>query len=100
VRPEPQVKLKQPPDASLNKLYFDIILHARPQLECLVSLAGPSRVVLGSDYPFDMGTLECARQVKALSISDADKAAILYGTPLALLGEAAVQAPQAKVAHG
>jgi aminocarboxymuconate-semialdehyde decarboxylase len=100
VRPEPQVKLKQPPDASLNTLYFDIILHARTQLECLVSLAGPSRVVLGSDYPFDMGTLECARQVKALSISDADKAAILCGTPLALLGEAGAQAQQAKVAHG
>jgi hypothetical protein len=35
-----------------------------------------------------------------LSISDADKAAILYGSPLALLGEAAAQAQQAKVAHG
>jgi aminocarboxymuconate-semialdehyde decarboxylase len=99
VRPEPQVKLKQPPDASIDRLYFDIILHAKPQLECLVKLAGPARVVLGSDYPFDMGTLECARQVKALSISDADKAAILGGTPLTLLGETA--APQsAKVARG
>jgi hypothetical protein len=38
--------------------------------------------------------------VKALSISDADKAAILCGSPLALLGEAAAQAQQAKVAHG
>jgi len=31
------------------------------------SFAGASHVLLGSDYPFDMGTLECARQVKALS---------------------------------
>jgi aminocarboxymuconate-semialdehyde decarboxylase len=99
VRPEPQVKLKQPPDASIDRLYFDIILHARPQLECLVKLAGPARVVLGSDYPFDMGTLECARQVKALSISEADKAAILGGTPLALLGETA-SSQSAKVARG
>jgi aminocarboxymuconate-semialdehyde decarboxylase len=99
VRSEPQVKLKQPPDASINKLYFDIILHAKPQLECLVQLAGSARVVLGSDYPFDMGTLECARQVKALSIAEADKAAILAGTPLALLGEAA-PAARAKAAHG
>jgi aminocarboxymuconate-semialdehyde decarboxylase len=88
VRPEPQVTLKQPPDASLRRLYFDTILHAQPQLECLVSLAGSSRVVLGSDYPYDMGTLECVRQVRALSIPDADKAAILAGTPLKLLGEA------------
>jgi aminocarboxymuconate-semialdehyde decarboxylase len=47
--------------------------------------------VLGSDYPYDMGTLECVRQVKALSIADADKAAILAGTPLKLLGEAAAK---------
>jgi aminocarboxymuconate-semialdehyde decarboxylase len=87
VRPEPQVSLKQPPDASLRRLYFDTILHAQPQLECLVSLAGVSRIVLGSDYPYDMGTLECVRQVRALSITDADKAAILAGTPLKLLGE-------------
>ena len=87
VRPEPRVKLKQPPDASLARLYFDTILHARPQLECLVQLAGVARVVLGSDYPFDMGTLECVRQVKALSIADAEKRAILNGTPRALLGD-------------
>jgi aminocarboxymuconate-semialdehyde decarboxylase len=43
--------------------------------------------VLGSDYPYDMGTLECARQVKALSISDADKRKILNGIPLKLVGE-------------
>jgi aminocarboxymuconate-semialdehyde decarboxylase len=91
VRPEPQTRLKQPPDASIDRLYFDTILHAKPQLECLVELAGSDRVVLGSDYPFDMGTFECARQVRALSISEADKTKILNGTPLALIGEARSQ---------
>lgn len=87
VRPEPQAKLKVAPDASLATLYYDTILHARPQLECLLSLVGTSRVVLGSDYPYDMGTFECARQVTALAIPDADKAKILNRTPLTLLGE-------------
>ena len=87
VRPEPQAKLKVPPDASLATLYYDTILHARPQLECLLTLVGTSRVVLGSDYPYDMGTFECARQVTALAIPDADKAKILNRTPLKLLGE-------------
>jgi aminocarboxymuconate-semialdehyde decarboxylase len=53
-----------------------------------VSLVGPDRVVLGSDYPYDMGTLECARQVKALKISDGDKKKILTDIPLKLVGEA------------
>ena len=37
VRGEPQARLKSPPDASLDRLYFDTILHGRPALEFLVS---------------------------------------------------------------
>jgi predicted TIM-barrel fold metal-dependent hydrolase len=43
-------------------------------------------VLLGSDYPYDMGTGECVRQVKALSIAEADKAKLLCDNALALLG--------------
>ena len=86
VRPEPKVHLKEPPDRYVKQLYFDTITHGHAALEFLVSAFGPSKVLLGSDYPYDMGTLECARQVKALSISDADKATILEG-PLTLFGD-------------
>jgi aminocarboxymuconate-semialdehyde decarboxylase len=89
VRPEPRLHLKQPPAASIRKLYFDTILHAAPALEFLVSAFGAARVVLGSDYPYDMGTLECVRQVRSLSISDTDKEAILSGR--SLLGETGVR---------
>jgi aminocarboxymuconate-semialdehyde decarboxylase len=51
-----------------------------------VSSVGPARVLLGSDYPYDMGTGECVRQVKALSIGEADKAKVLCDNALALLG--------------
>lgn len=86
VRPEPQVTLKESPEAALKTLWFDTILHAPEPLEYLIASAGVSRVVLGSDYPYDMGTLECVRQVRALSISDADKDRILSRGPLALAG--------------
>ena len=85
VRPEPRASLKAPPEAALEALYFDTIVHSRPALEFLVASAGASRVLLGSDYPFDMGTLECARQVRALAIPDADKATILGGAVMKLL---------------
>ena len=85
VRPEPRANLKAPPDATLDKLYFDTIVHSRAALEFLVASSGAQRVLLGSDYPFDMGTLECARQVRALSVSDADKATILGGAVMTLL---------------
>ncbi|MBO0765237.1 MAG: amidohydrolase, partial [Hyphomicrobiaceae bacterium] len=87
VRPEPRAGLKVPPDASLDRLYFDTIVHGRPALEFLVSSAGASRVLLGSDYPYDMGTLECVRQVCALPLAEADKATILGRTAEALLDD-------------
>jgi aminocarboxymuconate-semialdehyde decarboxylase len=89
VRPEPRAILKEAPDASLDKLYFDTIVHGQPALEFLVSSAGASRVLLGSDYPFDMGTLDCVRQVRALSIAEPDKVTILGGAVMALLDKVA-----------
>ena len=85
VRPEPQVNIKEPPEAAIRSFYFDTILHGRPALEFLVATFGASHVLLGSDYPYDMGTFECARQVKALSIPEADRATILGGLAEKLL---------------
>lgn len=67
VRAEPRARLKTPPQASPDKLLFDTIVHGQPAVEFLVSSCKAERVLLGSDYPFDMGTLECVRQVEALS---------------------------------
>ena len=81
VRPEPKVNVKQSPEPWIDRFYYDTILHAQPQLEFLVVIRRRRRgCMLGSDYPYDMGTGECVRQVKALSIPDADKAAVLEGT--------------------
>jgi aminocarboxymuconate-semialdehyde decarboxylase len=88
VRAEPRVNLKVPPDAAIARLYFDTILHGKPALEFLVATFGASHVLLGSDYPYDMGTLECVRQVRALSIPEADRATILGGLALDLLAPA------------
>ena len=85
--PEPQVKLKVSPQASIDRLIFDTILHAKPQLESMIGWVGASRVLLGSDYPYDMAMLDCVRHVRALSISDADKATILGEEAARLLGK-------------
>jgi aminocarboxymuconate-semialdehyde decarboxylase len=86
VRGEPKVNIKQSPEPYLDRFFYDTILHARPQLEFLVSSVGAARVLLGSDYPYDMGTGECVRQVKALSVPDADKERMLSGNLMRLLG--------------
>jgi len=86
VRPEPKVNIKQSPEPFIERFYYDTILHSPESLEFLVGSAGPARVLLGSDYPYDMGTGECVRQVRALSIPEADKATVLATQAWALLG--------------
>ena len=85
VRNEPKKSLAVSPEASISRFYYDTILHSRPQLESLVGWAGASHVLLGSDYPYDMGTFECVRQVRALAISEVDRATILGGQAAAML---------------
>ena len=61
-------------------------------LAFLVGSAGAERVLLGSDYPFDMGMPHGVSQVRSLSISAADQAAILGGRARALLDKVSAQA--------
>src|SRR5712692_8871749 len=86
VRAEPKVKLPKPPTDSLQRFYFDTIVHSTEVLEFLVRNAGADRVLLGSDYPFDMGMPDGVLQVRSLSIPATDRASILGGLAQTMLG--------------
>jgi len=85
VRPEPKVNIKQQPRGIAKRFYYDTILHSALVLEAMIGLVGADRVMLGSDYPYDMAMLDCVAHVKGLKISDADKASILGGCAEKLL---------------
>ncbi len=85
VRPEPKVNVKQPPENIVGRFFYDTILHSDQSLQFMIEQAGADRVVLGSDYPYDMGMMDCVAHVRGLTISDADKAAILGGRAEQLL---------------
>jgi aminocarboxymuconate-semialdehyde decarboxylase len=86
VRPEPKLHLKHSPDKYLDRFRYDTILHSRAALEFLVASVGADRVFLGSDYPYDMGTMDCVAQVRAASMSAADRDRILGGHAAAIFG--------------
>jgi aminocarboxymuconate-semialdehyde decarboxylase len=86
VRPEAKVHLPNGPAASIGRLYYDTILHSKPALEFLISSAGADHVLLGSDYPFDMGNLDCVARVRALSIPEDQRDLILGGYARQVLG--------------
>ena len=77
VRPEPKVALQEPPRDLIRRFYYDTILHADAPLDYLVGVAGADRVLLGSDYPFDMAMLNCVGHVRDMAISEHDQATIL-----------------------
>jgi aminocarboxymuconate-semialdehyde decarboxylase len=54
-------------------------------LRALVEFFGPDRVLLGSDYPFDMGVGRPAEIVRALELDVDDEALILGGNAERLL---------------
>lgn len=88
VRPEPKQFLKQGPAESLGRIYYDTILHSDGTLQFLIGSVGAGRVMLGSDYPFDMGYYEGVRQVRSLPIPEREQELILGQTARTLLGMA------------
>ncbi len=86
VRPECQ-HLKTPPVEYLRRFYYDTITHSHPALEYLIALVGPDRVMLGSDFCFDMSYQRPVEVVtEHAGLSESDQALILSGNAKRLLG--------------
>ncbi len=79
--------IEKPPGHYLRRLYFDTVVFTEHQLEYLAGLYGSDKLVLGTDYPFDMGMVDPVGFVEgAAALTDADKEAIVGGNAARLLG--------------
>jgi aminocarboxymuconate-semialdehyde decarboxylase len=65
---------------------YDTILHSDGALRFLIGSVGADRVLLGSDYPFDMAYLDGARQLRSLGIPENQQTFILGDTARTLQG--------------
>ncbi|MEU2064767.1 amidohydrolase family protein [Streptomyces sp. NPDC013455] len=74
-----------PPSSYLKRLYFDSLVHDPRVLRELVRVAGADRVLLGSDFPFDMGTEDPVGALRAARLTGADFDAVRGGNAAALL---------------
>lgn len=74
------------PSEYLKNLYFDSLVYTTEQLQHIINVVGASRIVIGTDYPFEMGQYNSIDHVLSVpGLSDADREAILGGTAARLL---------------
>jgi aminocarboxymuconate-semialdehyde decarboxylase len=87
VRPETRGVARKPFTAYLRRFTYDTISHSPEILRSLIATVGADRVMLGSDYCFDMGYKRPRDIVtKRARLSRADQARILGGNALQFLG--------------
>ena len=86
VRPECQHLVNGPTDY-LRRFYYDTVTHSAQALTYLIDLVGADRVMLGSDFCFDMGYERPIEIVtEHTGISEGDQALILGRNAADLLG--------------
>ena len=78
--------LTRPPSEWAARLYYDSVLHSPRALRALIDTVGVSQVVLGTDYPFEMGDSRAVQTVTDVpGLSETDRNRILSGTMSDLL---------------
>ena len=79
-------KISKPPSEYIKLLHFDTITHSAMALEYLVANFGADKVLLGSDYPYDMGDPEPVQSLHRTKIGANELAAISHANAQRLLG--------------
>ncbi len=84
VRPEIK-QLPKAPSAYLDRFFLDTIVHSKQIMEFVISTVGAERVMIGSDYCFDMGYERPVQFLEQINLSSEQRKMILGGTAAKLL---------------
>jgi aminocarboxymuconate-semialdehyde decarboxylase len=74
------------PSEYLRRMWYDALVYTPRALRHLVEAVGADKVVLGTDYPFDMGVTDPVERAAAAGLPAADLTAILSGNAATLFG--------------
>jgi aminocarboxymuconate-semialdehyde decarboxylase len=79
--------LPLPPTTYLRQVYLDTVVFSYHQLAYLINLFGPDRIVMGTDYPFDMAEYNPIGHVAGVQgMDDVTLAQIAGGNAARVLG--------------
>jgi aminocarboxymuconate-semialdehyde decarboxylase len=72
--------MRSSPRELAMRLCYDTVLHSVEMIKVLIDLVGPHQVLLGSDYPFEMGEPDPVSTLdKVAGLDDQDRELILRG---------------------
>ena len=87
VRPEAAVHTQCAPSAHLKRIWYDTVVYDPMSLRHLIDRVGMHQIVLGSDYPFDMGCYNVHELVaQTPGLTEEERAAVLGRNAAALIG--------------
>lgn len=78
-REDARTVIKKKPSSYLEKIYFDTITHDSQILGNLVDRYGAQRILLGTDYPFDMGEDKPVQLIDGVSHLSAEDRNLIKG---------------------
>jgi len=77
-RPDTCTHLKEMPTTYLKRLHFDALVYTHHQLQYLVDEYGADHILIGTDYPADMGEVDPVGFIeRAPGLDDTERQAIL-----------------------
>ncbi len=79
VRPEMRKHIDRPPSEYLHKLYFDTTVFKPEMIRYLVDEFGADHVLMGTDYPFDMGPTDPLAFLADVPLTEHERRLILGG---------------------
>jgi len=83
---ECRVNIDQPPSTYLKKLYYDTVTFSPHNLRLARDLVGADHMVMGSDYPHLLGSIErSVSSIEDFAISEQEKQKIFSGNVLGIL---------------
>ena len=83
---ECRVNIDQPPSGYLKKLYYDTVTFSPHNLRLARDLVGADHMVMGSDYPHLLGSIErSVSSIEELSIDESEKKKIFSETALSIM---------------
>jgi aminocarboxymuconate-semialdehyde decarboxylase len=84
--PECRANIDELPSSYLKKLYYDTVNFNPHMLMLARNMIGADRMVMGSDYPHLLGSIDRAvSSIESLEIPEAEKRRIFEGTALSIL---------------